>query len=327
MWRIRGIVEANLATGANEAITSSGTSHLSHAAPTARLPSLPLEDWVVYKDERIIVINKPSGIPVQGGTGVITSIDSSLSVLQDGYPEKPRLVHRLDRTTSGLLVAARTRKAAQDLASRFHDGANTVPGYNIEDSTSRIQKKYIAIVGSAQPVKEPNRTSKYASESKTFRLQGDMLMTTDGKAQTIRMTSSTVSKKSFTTKLVWPSTTDVTIAAQNCQSGTYWALLNLYPRTGRKHQLRVHCAQLLNAPILGDFKYSRVETKADDRTTPRIYLHMAGMELKGWVASAASQEGMPPKGKSHWITKDGTLVVTAAPEDDMQRTMKRLGLT
>ncbi|KAG0274372.1 hypothetical protein BGZ95_009859 [Linnemannia exigua] len=293
----------------------------------ARETTKTVTDWVVYKDERIVIINKPSGIPVQGGTGVTTSIDSSLSVLQDGYPEKPRLVHRLDRTTSGLLVVARTRKAAQDLASRFHSGANTVPGCNVEGSTSRIQKKYIAIVGSAQPVKEPGRTSKYASESKTFRLQGDMVMTTEGKTQTIQMASRIISKKSFTTKLLWPSATDVTIAAQNYHSGTYWALLNLHPWTGRKHQLRVHCAQLLNAPILGDIKYSGAEAKANDGTLPRIYLHMAGMELKGWVASAAGQETSTTEGKSHRITKEGTLVVTASLEDDMQRTIERLGLS
>ncbi|KAG0097231.1 hypothetical protein BGZ93_003187 [Podila epicladia] len=100
--------------------------------------SLPLQDWVVYKDDRIIVLNKPAGVAVQSGTGVQSSVDSSLSVLQFENPERPKIVHRLDKTTSGLLVLARTRKAAQDLAKRFHDGSM---GHGEEVGEAEIQKK------------------------------------------------------------------------------------------------------------------------------------------------------------------------------------------
>ncbi|KAG0319403.1 hypothetical protein BGZ97_002198, partial [Linnemannia gamsii] len=259
----------------------------------------------------------PSGIPVQGGTGVTTSIASSLSVLQGIYPEKPRLVHRLDRTTSGLLILARTRKAAQDLTLRFHNG--TSPGSEDDPAApSKIVKKYLAIVSSAKPIKA-------ASHDGSFRLQGDMLLTTTGKAQIIQMAPSDSSISSLAIKSVWPSLTDVVIVSQNFHSGTYWALLNLYPRTGRKHQLRVHCAQMLHAPILGDLKYSGAGPMVESRSAPRIYLHMAELELKDWVANTEDQASRIQKGESHRITKDGTLIVTGKPEDDMQRAMERLG--
>lgn len=83
MWRIRTIVESDLvdkeaAVGAEHIAASSGTCQVSHPTTVSSKDYLPLKDWVVYEDERIIVLNKPSGIPVQGGTGVTTSIDSSL---------------------------------------------------------------------------------------------------------------------------------------------------------------------------------------------------------------------------------------------------------
>ncbi|KAF9143565.1 hypothetical protein BGX30_000091 [Mortierella sp. GBA39] len=331
IWRIRTIVESDLvdkeaAVGAEQIAASSGTGQVSHPTTVSSTDYLPLKDWVVYEDERIIVLNKPSGIPVQGGTGVTTSIDSSLSLLQGSYPEKPRLVHRLDRTTSGILVLARTRKAAQDLASRFREA--TDPNSKDDPSApSRIQKKYFAIVGSAEPIKEPRRRSKAASSGGSFRLQGDMLMITNGKAQSIQMAPSKASNSSLATKSVWSSTTDVIIAAQNFHAGTYWALLGLYPRTGRKHQLRVHCAQLLRAPILGDIKYSDNGTRTENRKDPRIYLHMVELELKRWVPTTENQGARSQNGNSYRFTEDGTLVVTAKLEDDMQRTIKRLGLS
>lgn len=84
MWRIRTLVDADLvdkeaAVGAEQIVASSGTGQVSHPTTDSSMDYLPLKDWVVYEDERIIVLNKPSGISVQGGTGVTTSIDSSLS--------------------------------------------------------------------------------------------------------------------------------------------------------------------------------------------------------------------------------------------------------
>ena len=80
-----------------------------------------LHNMVIYKDNLVIAINKPAGLPVQGGTGTTRHLDGMLSALQEeGFP-KPKLVHRLDKDTSGVLLLARTAKAASELAKAFKD--------------------------------------------------------------------------------------------------------------------------------------------------------------------------------------------------------------
>lgn len=75
--------------------------------------------WIYYIDENIIVLNKPRGIPVQGGTKVYINIDLILSIFKFDYLIKPKLVHRIDKNTSGLLVIARTLKSAKYLTELF----------------------------------------------------------------------------------------------------------------------------------------------------------------------------------------------------------------
>ena len=69
-----------------------------------------LRKAVLFKDAEVIVLNKPAGLAVQGGTGLDTSIDAMLDALQLDAPERPRLVHRLDAQTSGVIVAAKTQQ-------------------------------------------------------------------------------------------------------------------------------------------------------------------------------------------------------------------------
>ena len=74
---------------------------------------------VIYKDEDLIVLTKPHGIAVQGGTGTARHLDGMLDALRFGAKERPRLVHRLDRDTSGVLLLARSAAAAARLAEAF----------------------------------------------------------------------------------------------------------------------------------------------------------------------------------------------------------------
>jgi 23S rRNA pseudouridine955/2504/2580 synthase len=78
-----------------------------------------LREAVLYRDDDVIVINKPAGLAVQGGSGLSRNLDDMLTALQFDAKEKPRLVHRLDRDTSGVLVLARSVQAAQRLAEAF----------------------------------------------------------------------------------------------------------------------------------------------------------------------------------------------------------------
>lgn len=80
-----------------------------------------MRSLVVYKDDNIIVINKPSGLAVQGGTGQSTSIDAMLDALKFEKEERPRLTHRIDKDTSGLLVLGRNRKSTLELTKAFKE--------------------------------------------------------------------------------------------------------------------------------------------------------------------------------------------------------------
>ncbi len=78
-----------------------------------------IEARILHKDDHVLVINKPAGLAVQGGSGTVKHIDAMLDGLKFGFTERPRLVHRLDKDTSGVLVLARTRRAATELGRAF----------------------------------------------------------------------------------------------------------------------------------------------------------------------------------------------------------------
>ena len=98
----------------------------SPAAPTAPRPLLPadeamLRDAILHQDEAVIVINKPPGLAVQGGTRSERHLDGLLDALRFGHAERPKLVHRLDKDTSGVLVIARSAVAAAFLTRAFRE--------------------------------------------------------------------------------------------------------------------------------------------------------------------------------------------------------------
>ena len=78
-----------------------------------------LEGLVLYRDDHLIVLNKPYGLAVQGGPGITRHLDGMLDALRFGAADRPRLVHRLDRDTTGALVVARTPGIAAKLAAAF----------------------------------------------------------------------------------------------------------------------------------------------------------------------------------------------------------------
>src|SRR5258706_5957412 len=90
--------------------------HLSEAA-TKTLQTL--KDMILYQDADVMVLNKPAGLAVQGGSGTTRHIDQMLEVMRDAKGQKPRLVHRLDKDTAGCLLVAKTRFAATALTGSF----------------------------------------------------------------------------------------------------------------------------------------------------------------------------------------------------------------
>ena len=91
----------------------------------ARQVAETLRQSILYRDEALIVLNKPAGLAVQGGSKTTEHVDAALDGLADLAGERPRLVHRLDKDTSGLLLLAKTRAAAAKLTAAFRDGAVT----------------------------------------------------------------------------------------------------------------------------------------------------------------------------------------------------------
>lgn len=173
-----------------------------------------IKSLVVYQDEDIIAINKPAGLAVQGGTNTKRHIDGLLEGLKNKDGVKPRLVHRLDKDTSGILLVARSAKMATKLGEMF--------------KRREIKKIYWALV-SPRPemldgtIKAP--LVKAGGRDREKMVVDDQ----DGKF----------------------ALTDYAVLEH---AGDEAAFLALWPRTGRTHQLRVHC-QLLGCSILGDHKY------------------------------------------------------------------------
>src|SRR5262249_7329713 len=91
-----------------------------------------LQRLVIHRDAHVLVLNKPHGMPVQGGPGITHHLDAMLDALRFGTTDRPRLVHRLDRDTSGVLLLARTPGTAAKLAAAFR--------------TRAVEKTYWAVV-------------------------------------------------------------------------------------------------------------------------------------------------------------------------------------
>ncbi len=163
-----------------------------------------LRQQIIHMDPAVIVLNKPPGLAVQGGTGTRLHIDAMLDSLKFESQERPRLVHRLDKDTSGVLVLARTVSAARFLTRAFRDKS--------------ARKIYWALVA-GQP--EPEMGTIKAALQKSSGSDGDKVRIDERAGK--------------------PAQTDYAILDH---AGTKASWLALNPLTGRTHQLRVHCAAI-----------------------------------------------------------------------------------
>ncbi|SON55470.1 Ribosomal large subunit pseudouridine synthase C [Hartmannibacter diazotrophicus] len=180
-----------------------------------------LRSLLLYEDEHVFVFNKPAGLAVQGGSGMTRHIDGMLEALRDRKGVKPRLVHRLDRETSGCLLVARTRLAASTLARTFQ--------------TRSARKIYWALVYSV-PKPRQGKISSYLKKEAT----------PDGEMMRVARHG----EKDAQHAVTYYSTVEA--VAQK------FAWLTLKPVTGRTHQLRVHL-QSIGHPIIGDPRYFDIE--------------------------------------------------------------------
>ncbi len=177
-----------------------------------------LESMILYRDAQLIVLGKPVGLPVQGGPGIVRHLDAWLDGLRFGSDHRPRLVHRLDRDTTGVLVVARSPGVAAKLAAAFRGRA--------------VRKTYWAVV-SGRPLPEAGRIDRPLVRRKGEGHGARTALAEPGDAEAARAITDYRTLDHAARKLAW---------------------LELTPLTGRTHQLRVHCAAI-GAPILGDAAY------------------------------------------------------------------------
>jgi 23S rRNA pseudouridine955/2504/2580 synthase len=180
-----------------------------------------LRGLILYEDDDIFVFNKPHGLASQGGTGTKRHMDGLLKSLPNKKGEAPRLVHRLDRDTSGCLVVAKTKAAASHFGTVFRSRG--------------ARKIYWAIVA-GHPQPKQGRISCFLAKQPT----------TDGEQMVVVENGHPGAQHSTS----YYSVTDL--------AGRRFAWVTLKPVTGRTHQLRVHMAQL-GTPIIGDPRYFNIE--------------------------------------------------------------------
>jgi len=212
-----------------------------------KLPKPPLtpaeislvKSLVIFEDDHILALNKPSGLSSQGGRGQVNTLDEMLAAFAKASGNRPRLIHRLDRDTSGVILTARTKPAAGFLGKAMMG--------------RRVRKTYLAIVATPPSpatglIETPLRRDEQGREAFMRVCAPDH---PDAEAARSRYR---------------------TLAAT---AGA--ALLELRPETGRMHQLRVHLATI-GSPIAGDARYGGT-LRLGNAAVSRLMLHAAALEF------------------------------------------------
>ncbi len=218
---------------------------LPDAPAEGEKPSLSARDvayaksLVLYEDEEVLALNKPHGLAVQGGTKTVKHVDRLLSAWGEGL-ERPRLVHRLDRDTSGVLLLGKTPGAAARLSGAF--------------AKRRAKKVYWAIVaGNPKPA------------------EGVIELPLVKKGVGDRELVVPADPKEFGAE---PAESEFVTIARAAHRAAWMAL---QPYTGRTHQLRAHMLAI-GHPILGDPKYSNEAASALSNGL-KLQLHARRLEV------------------------------------------------
>lgn len=263
------------------------------AAPAKPVPVLDpalvaeAQAMVLYRDDDLIVLNKPPGLPTQGGPGIRKHVDMMLDALRFDAEHRPRLVHRLDRDTSGVLVIARTPGVAARLAAAFR--------------SRDVEKTYWAVV-TGRPVPVEGRIDSEMVKRDGFR----------GERAAIAGPEDTDTARAITDY----RTLD--------HAGRKLAWLELHPLTGRTHQLRVHSAAL-GAAILGDEPYGlmkhdetgvRRNSALVEGLSDALHLHARRVVLPHPAGGTLTVEAELP---AHMLATFATLGFTAQPPQPPRR--------
>jgi len=225
-----------------------------------------LQERVIYRDKDILAINKPAGLAVQGGSRTHRHLDGMLDVLQFDAVERPRLVHRLDKDTSGVLLLGRNARSTAALTEAFRE--------------KETGKTYWALVY-GKPGKQSGQISLNLAkrQSQTPGKRGERVEVDMEQGK--------------------PAVTNFEIIDVTEFAGSTFSWVQLEPLTGRTHQLRVHMTAT-GTPIVGDGKYT------DGRAWPEelsahLYLHARKIRLPGSKGKAGDIVApMPPHMEAAW---------------------------
>jgi len=201
-----------------------------------------IEDMVIHEDASTFVLNKPSGIASQGGSGIGRHIDGMLDALQGKKRQRPRLVHRLDRDTSGVLIVARTLPAAAALSESLR--------------RRDARKIYWALT---KGVPKPHRG-----------VIKQALIKEGRKGKDERMMAAERGDEEAKSATTYYAVLDA--------AADQYAWVALRPVTGRTHQLRAHLAHI-GTPIVGDFKYGGPKAKGTGELEDRLHLHARSIDI------------------------------------------------
>lgn len=245
-----------------------------------------IQACVLWRDEHIIALNKPPGLPSQGGSGQgDRHVDGLLDALKFGYKDRPKMVHRLDKDTSGVLLIARTDRIARALSEAFR-----------HKTTRKIY--WAAVAGVPSPKMGTVRFGLMKAPGHGRGGEGEKMVC----IHPAKLGDYPDAKR---------ATTDYAVLDA---LGSRAAWMALVPITGRTHQLRAHMAEI-GHPIVGDGKYggSSQENLGDG------WGAQLGGEISRKLHLHARQISF-----DHPITKKRVTVVAPLPEH-MKRTWKTLG--
>jgi len=204
---------------------------------------------VLYEDERLLVLNKPAGLPVQGGAGVKTSLDS---LLEETYKPRPLLVHRLDKDTSGVIVTAKTKESAAACVALF--------------AGRGLKKRYVALCAGT--------LDERGVISETLLVKGRELA-----AETSYL------RLAFTGGVAPGGQSP----GQSGRIAGPVSLVELQPATGRMHQIRRHLAKIqcpiLGDDKYGNFALNKSLRKS--LGLKHMLLHAASITLPGEIEITA----------------------------------------